>query len=241
MVTVAFDTATDRLSAAVRRGNRPVVEEALAGARQHARSLLPILERLLAQVDATVGDITTVALSDGPGSFTGLRVGAAVAKALAAAGSVHLFAASTLLVQAATVRGRGTVLSLSPALRGELYSALYRLDLPALRVEVVVPPLARTPDGLREAIGDIPDLVVSTAGDDLTARLVDVLGVPVVTGAAAFPRAGALLGLVGVDGGATAIGDPPGWEPDYGRPAEAQARWEQTHGRPLPDPAGTSH
>jgi hypothetical protein len=52
------------------------------------------------------------------------------------------------------------------------------------------------------------------------------------------PRAKALIDLVGVHRGARQVADVQGWEPDYGRPAEAQARWEIAHGRPLPDSVG---
>jgi hypothetical protein len=52
------------------------------------------------------------------------------------------------------------------------------------------------------------------------------------------PRATALIALAGLEGGAREVPDPSEWEPFYGRPAEAQARWEIAHGRPLPDPAG---
>jgi hypothetical protein len=52
------------------------------------------------------------------------------------------------------------------------------------------------------------------------------------------PAARDLLALIGVRGGARLIPDSTGWEPQYGRPAEAQARWEATHGRRIPDSPG---
>jgi hypothetical protein len=53
------------------------------------------------------------------------------------------------------------------------------------------------------------------------------------------PRARTLLGLVDRPGAAVRIAAVEGWEPVYGRPAEAQARWEMAHGRPLPDSVGS--
>src|SRR2546422_9664629 len=55
------------------------------------------------------------------------------------------------------------------------------------------------------------------------------------------PAATLLLALLEREGSGRTIGDPATAEPVYGRPAEAQARWEARHGRPLPDsprPAG---
>ena len=46
------------------------------------------------------------------------------------------------------------------------------------------------------------------------------------------------VGLAGLKGGAVPVADVAGWEPVYGRPAEAQAQWERTHGRPLSGAAG---
>ncbi len=50
-----------------------------------------------------------------------------------------------------------------------------------------------------------------------------------------LPSAVTLLELMDRDGGCREIIAPDAWEPEYGRPAEAQAKWERTHGRTLPD------
>jgi hypothetical protein len=49
-----------------------------------------------------------------------------------------------------------------------------------------------------------------------------------------------LIELAAMEGGIRKVEDALGWEPVYGRPAEAQARWESAHGRPLPDSVGGS-
>ena len=53
------------------------------------------------------------------------------------------------------------------------------------------------------------------------------------------PRARQLIALTGRRGGAVPVMAVEGWAPEYGRPAEAQARWEAAHGRPMPDPIGS--
>jgi hypothetical protein len=84
----------------------------------------------------------------------------------------------------------------------------------------------------------VPALVV---GDGAAAQAAAVRAwtgrdpVPPPVGA---PRAAALLALERIPGALRPIADPAAFEPDYGRPAEAQARWERAHGRPLPDPPG---
>ena len=90
---LALDTASDCASVALGKpgDGSAALDENLPGARRHAAALLPIIQRLLSRAGCTLDSIQGVVLSDGPGSFTGLRVGASVAKARAS-------------VQASTVR-----------------------------------------------------------------------------------------------------------------------------------------
>jgi hypothetical protein len=94
----------------------------------------------------------------------------------------------------------------------------------------VVAPGAPLPDAppIDRVAGDVEPAVLARWAWTAGARLV---GPP-----EGLPRADALLELASVPGGAALLADPAGWEPLYGRPAEAQARWEQQHGR-LVDPA----
>jgi len=191
--------------------------------------------RLLGRAGIGLGDVRGVLLSDGPGSFTGLRVGASVAKALAHARGVAVATAPSLMVRAAAHAANGaTVLAVSNALRGEVYAATYRFA-PG-RVETVMRPSVWHPEALAAA-APRPDVLVGDAPPDAVRVLESWSGRGLVGPPAAWPRAALLLDLRRREGGAIAIADVERWEPDYGRPAEAQARWEQAHGRPLPDPA----
>ena len=100
---LALDTATDRASVALGVAGAVPMEENISGARRHAASLLPALQGLLRLAGASLDDLEGIALSDGPGSFTGLRVGASVAKALVHARGVPLWTAPSLMVRAAGV------------------------------------------------------------------------------------------------------------------------------------------
>jgi len=234
MIELAFDTTTDRLSVAARAGDR-AVGRTLDGARKHAAGLFPLIEQVLAELGGTLSDVEALAVADGPGSFTGLRVGVAAAKALARAlPGLSIWTASTLLVRAAGAAAPlgARVLVVTPALRGELYAASYRLELPRM-VETLSAPALATPESLHR---ETPDLLVADAADKLVDRLADQFAVPLIRGAASWPSAGALLTLLGVAGGAVRVNALDDWEPSYGRPAEAQARWEALHGSNLPNP-----
>jgi len=238
MIALALETATDRLCVALGRPDTPPVERRVEGARRHAAALLPLMGALLAEGGVDLSSVDVLAMADGPGSFTGLRVGAAAVKALARSRpGVEVWTASTLMVRAAGVAPpHGTrVLVVTSALRGELYAASYRLDLPR-SVETLRQPVLATAESLH---GETPDLVLADAPDKLVDRLASQFAVPVVRGTASLPSAAALLSLIGVDGGALQVRELDDWEPTYGRPAEAQVRWEAVHGRALPDSTGS--
>ena len=237
MILLALETATDRASVAVGPSEAEAVETSLSGARRHASSLLPMVKTVLAKAGLTLDDLTAVVVSDGPGSFTGLRVGAAVAKALIQARGLRLWTAPSLLVRAA---GAGTldatVLAVSDALRGDIYAAAYRLGSDRIVTELA--PTVCRPEDLEVRIGR-PTLIVGDVPAPARQSLEQWSGRPVVPSPIGAPDATRLLGLVGRMGGAREIADPAGWEPEYGRPAEAQARWEMAHGRSLPNSVGS--
>jgi len=220
---LALDTATDRASLALGGPAGVLAEAELVGARRHAAGLLPALDDCLHRAGAAVEEIEAIVLADGPGSFTGLRVGFAVTKGLLRVAAVPCWTAPSLLACAAAARTvDGPVLAVASALRGEVYAAAYQFSASAVR-ELLGPTVLR-PEALAGLISR-PATVVGPG-----AALVG-------PHAPTWPRAADLLALVGWAGALHAVADPATWEPVYGRPAEAQAQWERTHGRPLADSA----
>ena len=214
---LALDTATARASVAAGSSAADAAEESLDGARQHARALLPMVTRVLARRGLSLAELDGVIVADGPGSFTGLRVAAAFAKALLDTRPLVLRTAPSLLVRAVAAAAPGeTVMTTADALRGEHYAAIYRF--PAGRVETLAAPRVVHAAALAELAASFGARVAADAP----------------------PGAAWLLELLGREGGTSEVGNVQSWEPVYGRPAEAQAKWEREHGRVLPDPAGAA-
>jgi tRNA threonylcarbamoyladenosine biosynthesis protein TsaB len=124
---VAIDTSTDTASLALHDGFRVRVEHTWESPRRHTVELLPRLVAALEQLALGAKHISGVAVARGPGSFTGLRVGIAVAKGLALSRGLPLVSVPTLdVIAAAQGRSRRTLCAVLQAGRGRICVALYR-------------------------------------------------------------------------------------------------------------------
>lgn len=104
-------------------------EVTLRSRESHAERLLPALEWLLGTLGHTVRDLAAVAVSQGPGSFTGLRSGIATAKGLAFSLGVPLYGIPTLEALAANApAGHAATCAVLNARRGEVFRAFFRAD-----------------------------------------------------------------------------------------------------------------
>lgn len=91
----------------------------------HSETLLPMLDNALKQFGAEIGDIGLFAVSAGPGSFTGVRIGVATVKGLATPGNIPCAGVSALEAIAENV-GNGYVCALMDARREQFYTALFK-------------------------------------------------------------------------------------------------------------------
>ncbi len=231
---LAIDTATALASVAVGEPPDARSSTVLEGPRTHAGGIVELMDRTLRAGGAAITELAGIVVADGPGSFTGLRIGWAAAKGLAQEREVPIVAIPALAAAAASaaaVLGAVPIAACFDALRGQVFGAVYvvRSD----RVEAVVAPgiwrmeelIAASPERPRAAVGD--------GAVRYAAALEQWTGARPLDPRALRSTAAALLALVALAGVARRIEDPATAEPDYGRPAEAQARWEARHGRPL--------
>ena len=87
-----IETATDVCSVALSRGAEVIGLKEEAGGNNHAKHLLPFVEEALKQGGCTVKDLDGVAVSVGPGSYTGLRIGVSTAKGIAYTAGIPVMA-----------------------------------------------------------------------------------------------------------------------------------------------------
>ncbi|MDX6667189.1 MAG: tRNA threonylcarbamoyladenosine biosynthesis protein TsaB [Solirubrobacteraceae bacterium] len=152
MIVLALDTATPATVVGLLRNDGEVFEArhdpAEAERPGHATQLLGLVEMVLESGGCTLNDVELIAAGTGPGSFTGLRIGIATARALAQAQKVPLAGIGTLRALAVGA-GEGPerlVVAVLDARRGEAFAAAYAGD------RELVAPSALAPDALAAAV-----------------------------------------------------------------------------------------
>jgi tRNA threonylcarbamoyladenosine biosynthesis protein TsaB len=151
---LGFDTSTAASSAAVLRADGELFESAppperLAERPAHAAELLPAISDVMERADVGFGDLDAIAVGVGPGTFTGLRIGIATARALAKANDLPVRGVSSLAALAAGMDGASR-LALIDAKRGEVYAALFEGD------EERWPPMVLGIDALLQRLREAP-------------------------------------------------------------------------------------
>jgi tRNA threonylcarbamoyladenosine biosynthesis protein TsaB len=198
--------------------------EALMRGEQEER-LMPAVVATLNEAGCSVRDVSRVICGAGPGSFTSLRIAGAIAKGIVMGNGARadgLFAVSSLALivaaRSATLEP-GRWLALLDAMRGERYAALYEVGASGSVREV-------------ERLGLVRDADIAGACARLGAR---AIGPREMVEAAPHARGAAVLLDQIIANGRVSLDT---WEPDYGRLAEAQVKWEAAHGRSLTAEAG---
>lgn len=258
MFVLGLDSATLAASAAVINADKLVAERFVHNKLTHSETLLPIIEQVLLDAGITPQDLGGIAVTGGPGSFTGLRIGLAVAKGLAQVLECPLVSIPTLDALAFNLVGRsGLICPILDAKKQQVYTAIYR-NMPILtatgyltradsvqpgqQAQLALPELQCLTDHQALSLDELIDLLATYQEQQVT-FLGD--GVPVYVetliqrlGQRAnfasrvhnWPRAAAVaeLGLRRI-----VAGENDGWQnlnPIYLRASEAETSWSQKHG-----------
>ena len=157
MTLLALETATETCGVALLQENHVVAEAHLYQPRVHSARLTPLIEDVLRRADVESSALDAVAVSMGPGSYTGLRIGVSTAKGWALSTGADLVGVPTLAAYAAQLRPMtvpgDVVAALLDARRDEVYAGAFRRTGDGL-VEHA-PTNALTVDALSEWIGTV--------------------------------------------------------------------------------------
>lgn len=159
MHLLALETATSVCSVALSVDGRTTVELTLNRPRAHSENLVSMIDDALRYGNIVPADVDAVAVSAGPGSFTGLRIGVSTAKGFATAVDADLVAVPSLeaLASGVTCAGPGDVIGAAfDARRDEAYVAIFRLDEDRIPRPLKETAALKSGD-LPEWIGAVPD------------------------------------------------------------------------------------
>ena len=240
MIILGIETATPQVGCAIGGQEGTLASFHAARGRRHAETLAPAIDFVRRQAMIDLAEVSVVAVDIGPGLFTGLRVGLATAKAMAAALRVPMIGLSSLdLLAYPERRSARLIASIVDARRSEVFWALYRHvpgGVQRLSPYAVSPPaevaselMARGEDCL--AVGD--------GALRYAALLDEVTHVEVGSSASAYPSAAVLVELAHPLALREEFVQPRELRPLYLRKPDVRIGWETTTLRPLHDqPAG---
>ncbi|WP_342506672.1 tRNA (adenosine(37)-N6)-threonylcarbamoyltransferase complex dimerization subunit type 1 TsaB [Sporosarcina sp. FSL K6-2383] len=231
MIWLGIDTANTPLSVAVVRDGELLVEEISAMAVNHSLRAMPAIEELLAKAGLEPANIDAIAVSEGPGSYTGVRIGVTIAKTLAWTLGKPLVGVSSLKVLATNALFfTGLICPIVDARRNNVYAGAYRLDAGKL-MEVIE-------DGhysLEELIQQLekqegPLLFVGKDTAMHEQQIVKRLGerAEIAPLHLNLPRASSLIYIAAQSAPET---DVHAFVPEYRRIAEAEANWLKEQGK----------
>jgi tRNA threonylcarbamoyladenosine biosynthesis protein TsaB len=229
---LAMDTSGQEGSAALARLGSSSSLDVLASRilrpeEEHGSLLVPRIQEIMEEASAAREDLAGIVVGAGPGSFTGVRVGAATAKGMARALGVPMWAFSSLAAAAADFGNPGEGPSVRCVLfdaRGErLYAAAYGFWEGG--PELVLDPRATSVEEI--LCGLIPEGAV-LMGDGAWRHLERFQGegLEVLPPPAGRPTARGLLRLLAADAAQRPLDDPGRWEPCYLRESGAERTWK---------------
>lgn len=127
MKILGIDTSAKTASVALAKDNNIIDEVFINQGLTHSETLLPMIDELLNRNNCEICDINLIAVNNGPGSFTGVRIGVAVAKGLSFSNNIKCCEVSTVDSIAYNCIGyNGLVVAVMDARRNQMYNAVYK-------------------------------------------------------------------------------------------------------------------
>lgn len=233
MRTLGIDTATTGASVALVVEDRLVAQRSYPernspsqATRNHAEVLIPLVVAVLREAGLTTNDLDRIAVSIGPGSFTGVRIALSTAKGIAFGSAIPVIGVSTLMAYATAVVRCELVCPLLDARKQEAYMALFRSEAGKFHRLVAdsVLPIAGVVQQLAQHSGDC---VLIGAGANIYGPLIqEALGARITLAETPedFTVAAAVARLAGANAGDFGSIETAELVPAYVRPPEAERK-----------------
>ena len=127
MKILGIDTSSMAASVAVIEDNKLICEYTINTKKTHSQKLMPMIENMLSLSDLSIREMDAVAICEGPGSFTGLRIGMATAKAIAHVNDIPVLGVNSLEILAGNMNlCDKKICSILDAQRNQVYTGRYK-------------------------------------------------------------------------------------------------------------------
>ena len=217
MKLLAFDTSNQALSLAILEDEHLLAQTTLNIKKNHSITLMPAIDFLMNSLDMKPTDLDRIAVAQGPGSYTGLRIAVATAKTLAHTLKIELVGVSSLLALVPE-QVEGLVIPIMDARRNNVYAGFYQSGQ-AVRPEAHLP-LAEVLE-----MAGTADQPVTFVGETATFAEQIKDAIPQAAIQSTLPDA-ATIARLGLDLPAQSIHD---FVPNYLKRVEAEENWLKTH------------
>ena len=225
MIWLGIETSNSPLSIAIVKDGQ-VVEEIVQNEKlTHSVTVMPTIEELFEKANLKPADIDAIAVSEGPGSYTGLRIGVTIAKTLAWTLKKPLVGVSSLQVLAANGQDfNGIICSLFDARRQNVYAAAYH----GTSLDIIVKDHHNSIEGLLEQLKQLnePVLFVGLDVENFNEKILAQLGdqASFAHSSLALPRGSKLIELAQKQP-LPSVEAVHSFVPQYHRITEAEANW----------------
>lgn len=125
MIILAISTSSNNASVSLLENDTCIKELNIFNEKTHSEKLMPLIAELFTSTDLTLSDVSLIACDNGPGSFTGLRIGIATTKALAAVKEIPVIGISSLDSLSRNVTNSKYICSLIDARNNQVYCGIY--------------------------------------------------------------------------------------------------------------------
>ena len=213
MKLLLIDTSNQPLSVALTDGNDVLAEITNNSKTNHSVQLMPMIERLFNESNMSKNDLDGIVVAEGPGSYTGLRIGVTTAKTLAYALNCKLYGVSSLKALAATISENNKLLvPIFDARREAVYAGIYQQKNGLL--ETVLDDQYISINDLKQKLHELNQPYVYIGEDTVKlAHLIDAEGIN------QLPQASVMSNLI------TEPTDIHSFVPKYHKITEAERNW----------------
>ena len=217
MNILAMDTSNKALSLAILENEETLGQVTLNIKKNHSITLMPAIDFLMNSLDMNPADLDRIAVAQGPGSYTGLRIAVATAKTLAHTLKIELVGVSSLLALVPE-QVEGLVIPIMDARRNNVYAGFYQFGQ-------VVQPEAHLPLAEVLEMAGAANQSVTFVGETTAFTEQIEAALPQAAIRSTLPDAAA-VGRLGLDLPAQSIHD---FVPNYLKRVEAEENWLKTH------------